>query len=267
MKRATIATKFLSTMKRTISILSLTLGLFVSTLAFTACGSDDDVVDNGETSSSKHIVKIIEEEDGAIYETIYSYDSQGRVVKVVGTESSASSNSYSERTYQYGESVIISKEVDGLWSESHSYTLENGRIVKDVEKQTYEGRNNSTITTLYSYDSNGYLTTISESGSSIDSNTKQIEWTNGNLTSMEGREFKYTNIPWNKGIFFYYKGSNMDSCLWPSGYWGNTPKNMPSQDINKNWTYNYETSDGLVTKVSITNNKTGEKAISTIVWE
>ena len=260
--------------KKVITFLSLIIGLFVSCFAFTACSSDDEEVNNGKTSS-KHIVKMIEEEDGTIYETFFSYDSQGRVVKVVETESSTSTNSYCERTYQYGELTILSKEVmEGTysngqsfsWFESHSYTLENGKIVKDVEKSS-SGRSNFTTTTSYSYNSKGYLTSISESGSDNDSNTKQIEWTDGNLTNMGGREFKYSNIPWNKGIFFYFKGSNMDSCLWPSGYWGNTPQNMPSQNVYYNWTYKYETSNGLVTKITITDNETGEKSIYNYVWE
>lgn len=230
----------------------------------------------GGNQNQKLIAKLIEEEGSTIYETVFSYDSQGRVVKAVKTESSATStNSYGERTYQYGELTIISKEVvEGSYSngqtfkrsESHSYSLENGIIVKDVEIYSWSysyngitGGNNSTTTSSYSYDSNGYLASVSGT---------KIAWTGGNLTSIGEREFTYTNIPWNKGMFFTFNGTNMDSCLWPSGYWGNTPKYMPSQDTYKKMTYNYEISNGLITKVTITNNNTGDITyISTIVWE
>lgn len=274
---------------KTMKIWSIQLLTVILLPLIVSCGGDsnsdsepdpDPLVNKPTLQDQKRIVKITEEEGSTIYETVFSYDSQGRVVKAVETESSATStNSYSERTYQYGELTIISKEVvEGSYSngqtfkrsKTHSYSLENGIIVKDVEIYNYSysyngitGGNNSTTTSFYSYDSNGYLVSISESGETI-----PIVWTDGNLTSLEGREFTYTDIPWNKGMFFYFKGTNMDSCLWPSGYWGNTPKYMPSQDIYKNWTYIYETSNGLITKVSITNSNTGAVLyISTIVWE
>lgn len=272
-------------MIKKISIFSLTLGLLVSTLAFTACGSDDnDEVDNGG-SSSKHIVKIIEEEGSTIYETVFSYDSQGRVVKAVGTESSATSNSHSEKTYQYGELTIISKKiVDGTlsngqidnWSVSHSYSLENGRIVKDVEKYTYDGRI-STTTTLYSYDSNGSLTSISVSGSNTDSNTEQVEWTNGNISKIGNGTYTYSNVSWIKGFPFYLKGSNMDNYLFSMGYYGIIPRNLPSKydsdGLESNgWSYAYEyiVQNNLITKVIYTPYKEDEKRhimISNFTWE
>ena len=169
-------------------------------------------------------------------------------------------------TYQYSNEQITCKYIKESQSyttnETHTYTLSNGLIVKDIEVQ-----NNMETTTIYSYNGNGYLTSLSQWGDVIASSTKDFVWTNGNLTSMDGREFKYSNTPWNKGMFFNFKGSNMDGYLWSGGYWGNTPKYMPSQDVYKNWTYNYETSNGLVTRITMTVNKTGEKVISSIVWE
>jgi len=282
---------------KTIRFIGFALLTVLMSVSLSACGgSDDDEIDNGESStqkktSSKHIVKMINDGNGYITEFIISYDSQGRVIKYVGTVSSAIKyNSYFEVAYQYGEQTIISKAVEEgtnssgnsfTESVSHSYNLENGKIVKDVRKVTsydgYPGKNTSTTTTLYSYDSNGYLSSTSTSEPSYDE-TNQYEWTNGNLTGIvwkigwedsfsSGRVdySTYTDIPWNKGLFWRFIPRDMDSFLVPGGYWGNTPKNMPSQDLY--YTYKYESSDGLVTKITYTDNETSEMYNNIIVWE
>ena len=173
-------------MKKYISILSLTLGLLVSTIAFVACGSSDDDSTGGNSSdkqSSKHIIKIIEEEGGSIYESTFTYDSQGRVIKIIESESSGEgTNSHSEKTYQYGETVIITKEItQESWSngqifsssESHSFTLENGLIIKDEERQS-NNTNSSTHTYNNAYNADGYLISITESGSG-NNNSKEVK--------------------------------------------------------------------------------------------
>ena len=207
---------------------TMLLALLVCGTAFVACGGDDD--DNnggyngGGSSSSSRIIKITEEEGGTKFESIISYDSQGRISRIVTTET-GNNNSTSEMTYQYSNEQITSKYIKESQSyttnETHTYTLSNGLIVKDIEVQ-----NDMKTTTIYSYNGNGYLTSLSQWGDVIASSTKDFVWTNGNLTSMDGREFKYSNTPWNKGMFFHFKGSNMDGYLWSGGYWGNTPKKI-----------------------------------------
>ena len=271
-------------MKKYISILSLTLGLLVSTIAFVACGSSDDDSTGGNSSdkqSSKHIIKIIEEEGGSIYESTFTYDSQGRVIKIIESESSGEgTNSHSEKTYQYGETVIITKEItQESWSngqifsssESHSFTLENGLIIKDEERQS-NNTNSSTHTYNNAYNADGYLISITESGSG-NNNSKEVKWTDGNITNIGYNTFTYSNVPWVKGFPFYLKGSNMDSYLFAIGYYGIIPKYLPSQYSSSETSgsrYDFTLQDNLVIKIIATpfveNNKHNKTTI-TIVWE
>ena len=263
-------------MNKRFSFLSLLLGLFICVTVFSACGSDNEPSSGGNSGSgssetpqsSKHVVKITTEEGSSFYESSFTYDSQGRVIKVTETESGTGTNSHSETEYQYGEMLIISKmKGEGTYSngqsftrtESHSYTLENGRIVKDEKKQ-----NSSSSTDIFSYDANNYLSSI---------NTKMLTWSDGNLIKLGDRSFEYSNYPWVKGLPLYLKGSNMDANLFAIGYYGNIPKNLPSKTIaseTSGYTYDYTFEGSYVTKVVITpfveNNKS-HKSISTIIWE
>lgn len=151
-------------MRKLISILSLIFGLLVSVTAFIACGGDDEPSSGGNNGSSnnnqtpsnpqstKHIVKIITGRGNTFIESSLFYDSQGRVRKIIKTKTAGTGeNSYSETEYQYDEMFIVSKmEKDGV---THSYTLENGLIVKDEEKGS-----NSSTTRTFSYDVNPTLT-------------------------------------------------------------------------------------------------------------
>ena len=267
-------------MKKSLSILSLLFGLFVCVTLFSACGGDDEPSSGGNGGSgssdtpqtSKHVAKIITEEGNSFYESSFTYDSQGRVTKVTETLSGTGTNSYSETEYQYGEMLIISKMTreetltNGQFithSETHSYTLDNGRIVKDEEKQG--SSLNSTIssrTDTFSYDANNYLSSI---------NTTMLTWSDGNLTELGNRSFEYSNYPWVKGFPLYLESSNMDANLFAIGYYGNIPKNLPSKTSRTSGaTYDYTFEGSYVTKVVITpfveNNKS-HKSISTIIWE
>ena len=250
------------------SILFVLLGLLVSVTAFMACGGDDEPSSGVTPQSSKLVAKIITEEGSSFYESSFTYDSQGRVIKVTETESGTGTNSHSETEYQYGEMLIISKmKGEGTYSngqsftrtESHSYTLENGRIVKDEKKQ-----NSSSSTDIFSYDANNYLSSI---------NTKMLTWSDGNLIKLGDRSFEYSNYPWVKGLPLYLKGSNMDANLFAIGYYGNIPKNLPSKTIaseTSGYTYDYTFEGSYVTKVVITpfvEDIKSHKSISTIIWE
>jgi hypothetical protein len=276
------------TTKVTIFILLASLCVSMS-----SCGSgdDDNNYSNDEgNSASKRIVKIVEEDGGSIYERTFSYDSQGRVIKVVEIEN-GNSTSTSETNYQYGEQLIISKMVEnGKYSsgqnytrlETHTYTVSNQLIVKDVEVQG-DNSHTTTTTTTYSYDSNGYLSSSKQivGNYSSTSYTSNYVWTNGNLTSIEESHvsdsgepypelstYSYSNVVWNQHMIYYIKGSNMDGCLWMAGYWGKHPKNMPS-NYDSSYFYEYTVTSGLVTKATVTYPGKGheEKAISTITWE
>lgn len=275
-------------MKKTISFLSLLFGLFVCVTAFSACGGDDEPSSGGNSGSgssdtpqtSKHVSKIITEEGNSIIESTLTYDSQGRVTKIIATESGTGTNSRSEKTYQYGETLILTKEVEEgklsngqsyVRSESHSFTIENGLIVKEEEKNTYDGVNHTTPTHTFSYDANKYLSSISRSYPDTDSETKAITWSDGNLTKLGNRSFEYSSYSWAKGFPFYIESSNVDEFLFANGYYGNIPKNLQSKTYTSEksgWTFEYTIEGNYVTKVVISHFEDASKTQTmTFVWE
>lgn len=266
-------------MKKSISILSLLFGLFICVTVFSACGGDDEPSSGGNNGSSnnnqtpsnplstKHIVKIITErvsEGGNTFiESSLFYDSQGRVRKIIETKSSSSGqNRYSETEYKYGEMLIISKKEDtysgtGTSSNTHSYTLENGLIVKDEEKGS-----NSSRTRTFSYDTNKYLSSISNT----DSDTKTITWSDGNLTKTGDRIYSYTNYSWTKGFPLYLEGVGVDEFLFANGYFGNIPKNLPETYHSlSSVEFVYTLEGNYVTKIVLY--YSGKTQTMTYIWE
>ena len=260
-------------------------GLLCVCMASCGSGDDDDNYSGGEGSNApKRIVKIVTEEGGSISETTISYDSQGRVIKAVGIENGYRTSTF-EMNYQYGELFIISKEIENgtysngqnyTWSETHTYTVSNRLIVKDVEVQTSNG-NKETTNRTFSYDNNGYMSSL-ESISSSGSYNEKWNWTDGNLMSTdriyqwgsERRTYSYSNVPWNKSMLFGLKGTNIDGYLWTAGYLGKCPRYLPSS-YNNGYIHNYQytVSDRLVTKVTDTFSENGHEKINitTITWE
>lgn len=257
-------------MKKSLSVLSLLFGLFVCVTVFSACGGDDEPSSGGNNGSSnnnqtpsnpqstKHIVKIITERGNTFIESSLFYDSQGRVRKIIKTKTAGTGeNSYSETEYQYDEMFIVSKmKKDG---ETHSYTLENGLIVKDEEKGS-----NSSTTRTFSYDVNKYLSSISRSGSDMDSDTKTIIWSDGNLTKVGDRTYSYTNYSWSKGFPLYLESVDVDEFLFANGYFGNIPKNLP-ETYHSYVEFVYSLEDNYVTKTILF--YSGKTQTMTYIWE
>ena len=277
-------------MNKNLSILSLLFGLFLCVTVFSACGGDDESSsgdNNGSGSipqTSKHVAKIITEDGSRIFESTYTYDSQGRVIKVISTESATYENIRTVTTYQYGETVILLKEDEEVIeksqsfnkSRSYAYTVENGRIVKY--------KDGSTIYT-YSYDANNYLSSVCIEYNN-ESRTVNITWSNGNPIKAGNVTYSYSNYDRVKGSGFSLSGCGMNGSLGNYGYYGNTPRNLLSKSSNRSaltdeeikeneyalneWSYEYTFQDNYITKIIYTptkeNNK-NHKTISTIIWE
>ena len=264
------------------------VGLLVCVTVFSACGGDDESSsgdNNGSGSSnSKHIAKIITEDGSRIFESTYTYDSQGRVIKVISTESATYENIRTVTTYQYGETVILLKEDEEVIeksqsfnrSRSYAYTVENGRIVKY--------KDGSTIYT-YSYDANNYLSSVCIEYNN-ESKTVNITWSNGNPIKAGNVTYSYSNYARVKGSGYSLLGCGMIGVLGNYGYYGNTPRNLLSKSSNRSayteefineneyvlqeWSYEYTFQDNYVIKVIYTPTKENNKyhkTISTIIWE
>lgn len=250
-----------------------TIGVIVLTVIVCglmgACSSDNEEENENNKDSIKRIVKVIDEDsDSGKEEAFYTYDDQNRVIKVT----SITGSSYRETNYKYGDGVIKSREVEGNWEQTHTYTLSNGLIVKDEEVQTTNGRNPSITTSSFTYDNNGYIAIIHSSSNSYEDRTTRCIWANGNLIKLDwgseySREYRYSDIPWNKMMICYLKGSNMDGNLWLAGYWGKRPKNLLSEIVD-DCSYKYEVTNGYVTKMKYKGlwgeDYSGE---SIIIWE
>ena len=234
-------------MKRFDYLSCLMIGI-VLILGFTSCGGDDESDnENGGTTSSKRIAKVIDEESGYINEISFTYDSEGRVVRVVQNGNDSKFGPIvSELTYQYSDTHIESYKHGQYSSRSHTYTLSNGLIVKDVEENLRSG---DIITSTYTYDDNGYMTSLTYRESGGYTEKLNCVWKEGNLMSLADHEYSYSNILWSNRLFFYFDGSGIDQYLWSAGYFGKIPKYLPLTDSFNDVSYEYTLCDGLVSEI------------------
>lgn len=260
-------------------LFALTLSLFAS------CGSDDEDNSSDPSKNNKRISKITEETQDAIRDCVFQYDSQGRVIEMTMTTNSLNTTDIYSITYQYGESLIIKKEdVSGNknidphypYPRTHSYALSNGLIVK----QTDTNQNGFYRNISFSYDSEGYMESISDYYDTYSDDVKHhnLIWEDGNLMlaqwmGIELKLWEYSNLLWKAGTFFDLFTSlvpNTDPILFSIGYFGKLPKNLPIK--SDSYSYDFEMSDGYITKVKkvyrdYINDKILETRLIIITWE
>lgn len=182
--------------------LSLMAGLLVSTVLVSSCKSDDDddEVTSGGSAPTADGKKLTSVSNGNSI-AIFDYDAQGRVTTV--TEGTT------KTSFTYSDTqIIVTKTYSGSTSGSLvTYTLKDGRVVKQTEKSSDPTRPDYVYD--YTYDGNGCLTKVSysytytdeSSYSSYSSNkttytnteTENYTWKDGNIESVQS-ESSYTRV-------------------------------------------------------------------------
>lgn len=210
-------------------------------VSFSACGGSDDE-DNGEEentpSVSKRLVKVTTQMGEYTSCKEYTYDSNGRIIKVV--------NGGGYTIYTYTDNLIVKREYQQHFTPDNNgtlipyetqketqYELENGLIVKKTTVSKYK---------KYTYN-NGYLATLLESKGELLYN---FTWRDGNLMNMKrdsdpekGDSYEYTSYATPANFFYLdYYHDYIDGEL--AQFYGKAPKNLPSKCIN------VYTSDGIV---------------------
>lgn len=254
-------------LRKTITVLYITLGLFVSVATFSACSSSDDSSDDkggGEKPSiNKRLVKETVESEFDITVTEFTYDNDGKVIQVkyniTYTESSSQNKPKSGThsiTYSDNSILEVSNEVD-KWE----YTLEDGLITKAL--YSYDNMN------TFTYDNNNYMVTSNYGGIIYN---KYI-WSEGNLVR---REYNQAQI-YNKIYTYEYSkhlappdfdnkklirgSSNYGFVI---GFLGKSSKNLPSKitstDVDKGMigleeSYEWVIEDGLPVKCIMIKNE------------
>ena len=245
---------------KTMKFVGFALMAVLASVGFTACGGDDGD-SGGGVPSGKQLVKMTEEYSSKTYVYDFTYDSQGRVVKVDITKNGVSNGNY---TYAYSTNSITETHNYSSGSTSRTqYTLENGCIVKET-------RSSSSEMVEYTYN-NGYLATKSRiySGSTTPSRVYTYSWSNGNLVS-ESREdkvktYEYTN----------YVAPTMCIDLWDldnnlMGFYGKTPRNLPSKlidDGSEELTYDWTMNGGFPIKLILTEKSSKGDDVNIITFE
>ena len=254
---------------------ALMMAAVIGSTAFVSCSSDDEESPKGGGMTSKRIAKMTWSDGSKIETTTFSYDAQGRVVKVIETDMrGGSESSTTTTTYTYGGNTIISKAhyVSGNYEneETHTYTLSDGLIVKEVENYTSGSSYSSyTNTYNYTYDSNGYLKTKDRD--------VEFTWTDGNLTKWDRGDYMYTvsysDISWPQYYMAYINGTSIDLFLEPLGVWGKMPKNLPKKMVRvysdgetEAYTIDYTVENGEITKC-ISQHNDGYTEIITFEWK
>ena len=249
---------------KTMKFLGFALMAVLASVGFTACGSDDGDSGGGGTSG-KVLVRMTEEGPSKTYVSQYTYDSQGRVVKVNVTRNGETYKSY---TYGYGSNSITETRINTSSSSTttYYYTLENGRIVKRTR-----GSESSTIE--YTYDSDGYLASSSRSysdGSIYE--TIIYKWSGGNLVSEQDEYdkdiYEYTNLTAPATCIDFW---SLDNNL--MGFFGKRSRNLPSRllddDGSVDLIYDWTMSGGLPIKAVLTetSSKGNDVTIVTFEWQ
>lgn len=249
-------------LRKVITVLSFTLGLFVSVTTFSACSSSDDSSDDkggGEKPSiNKRLVKETVESEAGIYVYEFTYDNDGKVIQVkynITYTGSASQNKPRSGIHSitYSDNSIL--EVSDKGDKTCEYTLENGLITKaSYDDMTY----------TFTYDNNNYRIT-----SNITSNYGGIYykyiWSEGNLVRSERNQNQICNIINTYEYSKHLAPPDFDNKIRISGgsygfvigFLGKSSKNLPSKitstDVDKDMidleeSYEWVIEDGLPVK-------------------
>lgn len=207
-------------------------------LTLTSCGGDDDANDShggGGGYTSKRILSVLTDDNGAQFNNYFTYDKQGRVVSVKKNSIDGTSTNTTIRTYTYTDTKIIREIIGEVYGNIKSFYLSDGRIVRE---ESIDG--SRSIVYVYTYDNNGFILTRTSYTDNIKSGIRNYKWENGNLIeeSISGRKvvYTYTNIPWLKGMFSCYEEDYWDPVLRGMGYYGNLPKCLPATISRDNGT-------------------------------
>lgn len=255
---------------------------------FTACSSDgDDNGGGGENTPtvSKRLIKVTMEKRYSTLCDEYTYDSKGRVVKVVNKENGDNSGHI---IYTYSDNLIVKKQYNtGSYNEQKTeYVLENGLIVEENHTSGYDYK--------YSYD-NGFLATLEY----LKPGTRKggqynYTWKDGNLQSLKtvnsesGYSYEYTNYVTPQNFFYVVTIQNFVLEIYPefvdgelTPFYGKSPKNLPSKRIEVSTntyttekvtyttSYDWTVKDGLPIRLIVT--EPGQSNSSTTIidfeWE
>ncbi len=222
---------------KTFRLIGMALFAVLLSVGFAACSSNVDDDDNGGTSSDKRLVKMTEQGESNTYTYVFTYDSQGRVVRKDVKRDGTLDYYY---IYAYFDDLIVQKYYnDRGYSKEYSLTLENGLIVSEEEKSWV---------TQYAYE-NGRLATKTN-----DNGVYSFKWENGNVTRIDlngesHTKYEYTNYAAPKSFFTYSNryGKKIDLGL----FYGKSAKNLPSKLIegDDGITYDWTVKDGLPIKL------------------
>ena len=247
---------------KTLRLLGVALFTVLLSVSFTACGDDEGNDGSGDKPSiNKRLVKVTTQEGSSTFSDEFTYDSNGRVVKVVNKKNG---NNSGHIIYTYTDNLIVKKQYyTGSSSVSETqYELENGLIAKKSYGKKYIN---------YTYN-NGYLATLTRSKGGV---TRNFTWKDGNLQSLKSvdseseESYEYTSYATPKDFIYLDFIDDVDGELAP--FYGKSSKNLPSKriDVNVNdvssignpnatekvtevFSYDWTMKDGLPVKLIVT---------------
>ncbi len=266
------------------------LGLVVTMFTMTACSNDDDNNNGGVASGLK--LTSVEWRDGEM--SNYTYDEQGRIIKLSHSYSVSGQNEVV--TFDYQNNTIKMTEYDnGVEGITAKYTIENGLITEGVETND-EGEVIGNM--KYSYDKEGQLVSISKKYEryGYDDKNISINWKDGNIDSYtynsnsgssdskpETYTCQYTSYSTAKGLVVNYFALDFgipiyydlmpDFVLFNLGYFGKQPKNLLSSvqydDEIDSYTYTFAGKDGYVSSCTVTEKYDGKTYthVQKYTWE
>ena len=213
---------------------SLMMG-FAALCSLSSCGEDDDSADTYKNTKPMRVSKItqrnVDLDTNESFSTVYNfvYANNGNLEKIIY-------DGYRDGDYTFSyESNKVTMKVS--YGKTYTYDLKDGNVLRREDQDQFT---HSTYTTLYDYDSNGYLT-MEKTYSSGYERVYSFIWENGNMTKCteysDGSytiNITYSNIPWPQNFSMYllvYGDSDAsDLFLHPLGIWGKNPKYLPSKN-------------------------------------
>lgn len=201
-------------------------------VSITACSEDDEENENGGggSSSSSFIGTSMQvTEDGETENFLFTYDSQGRIIKVSSTRTDIT------YTYENDKIIVTEKNTEyDSWYYRTIYNLNNKGLIISSESGE-NGYNYDEY--IYEYDEQNRLIRCTS-----DYDWNEFIWNGGNIvkdgyydiTYYEGKED-------TKGINgFVLDIGDMDEVLYAGGYFGQKSANLIKSAYGENYSYSWE---------------------------